>query len=96
MAERGGQPGNDNAKKSNRVWQEAIKRVVAQGDSQKLRDLAEKLVSLAEAGDVAALKELGDRLDGKPAQQVQVSGDSDSPLVVSVVKFLDAADKPTE
>lgn len=88
--------GNQNARKENRAWSEAIRRVVAQNDSQKLRDLAEKLVALAEAGDVAALKELGDRLDGKPAQQVQVSGDSDAPLVVSVVKFLDAADKPTE
>lgn len=96
MAERGAQPGNNNAKKDNRMWGDAIKRVVAQGDAQKLRDLAEKLVALAEAGDVAALKELGDRLDGKPAQQVQLSGDSDAPLVVSVTKFLDAADKPTE
>lgn len=88
--------GNQNARKDNRMWGDAIKRVVAQKDSQKLRELAEKLVSLAEAGDVAALKELGDRLDGKPAQQVQLSGDSDAPLVVSVTKFLDAADKPTE
>ena len=88
--------GNTNGKKENRIWGEAIKRVVAQGNSQKLRDLAEKLVSLAEAGDVAALKELGDRLDGKPAQQVQLSGDAETPLIVSVVKFLDAADKPTE
>lgn len=88
--------GNTNGKKENRIWGDAIKRVVAQGNSQKLRDLAEKLVSLAEAGDVAALKELGDRLDGKPAQQVQLSGDAETPLIVSVVKFLDAADKPTE
>ena len=88
--------GNTNGAKQNRIWGDAVRRVVAQNDSQKLRDLAEKLVSLAEAGDVAALKELGDRLDGKPAQQVQISGDSDAPLVVSVTKFLDAADKPTE
>lgn len=87
MAERGAQPGNNNAKKDNRMWGDAIKRVVAQGDAQKLRDLAEKLVALAEAGDVAALKELGDRLDGKAAQQVQLSGDSDQPLTVEIVRF---------
>ena len=92
----GGAPlGNSNARKENRLWSETIKRVVAQNDSQKLRDLAEKLVSLAEAADVQALKEVGDRLDGKPAQQVQLSGDPDgAPITTRVEQVI--VDTPTK
>ena len=34
----------------------------------KLRAIAEKTVSMALNGDIAAIKEIGDRLEGKPAQ----------------------------
>ena len=37
------------------------------------RAIAEKLLVLAEGGDVSALRELGDRLDGKPAQESTVN-----------------------
>lgn len=69
--------GNTNARKENRLWRETIHRVVTQEDSKRLRAAAEKLVELAEQGDVAALRELGDRIDGKPAQSIdaQVSGE---------------------
>ena len=53
-----------------------------QNDAQKLRAIADKLVEMAQAGDVSAMRELGDRLDGKPAQQVQLSGDADAPLKI--------------
>ena len=69
MKRSGGQPGNQNARKENRLWADEIRKVLVQG--KKLRPLAEKLVSLAEAGDMSALKEIGDRIDGKPAQTVQ-------------------------
>ena len=71
--------GNKNAVK-NRPWAEVINRALIQGDGQRLRTIAEKLLTLAENGDIQALKEVGDRLDGKPAQQVQLSGDADEPL----------------
>ena len=74
--------GNSNATK-NRPWREAINRALAQHDGQKLRTIAEKLIAQAEAGDIQAIKELADRLDGKPAQQVQLSGDADAPLVIT-------------
>jgi hypothetical protein len=85
--------GNKNATK-NKVWIQALNRAVAQDDGVRLRAAAEKLIDLAVAGDVAALRELGDRLDGKVAQQVLLGGDgSGDPLIVQVVKF---ADTPTE
>ena len=56
--------GNKNATK-NRPWAEAINRVLLAEDGKKMRALAEKLVKAAEDGDVVALKEVGDRVDGK-------------------------------
>ena len=72
--------GNKNAAKPNRLWGDAIRRAIAQNDSEKLRKAADALVKAAENGDVAALRELGDRLDGKAPQQITVSGDADEPL----------------
>ena len=71
----GGAPqGNNNAAK-NKVWSDAIRKVVVQ--RQALDQLALALVEKALAGDLQALKELGDRLEGKPTQSVeqQVSGE---------------------
>lgn len=85
MAESGGQPGNKNATK-NRPWAEAINRALLAEDGKKLRELADKLIARALEGDVAALKEIGDRADGKPAQQVQLQGDEDNPLVAKIVR----------
>ena len=45
-----------------------------------LDDLADKFVEAVEKGELAAFKELGDRLDGKPAQSITVAGDADAPL----------------
>ena len=64
----------DSARRSGKAVHELR---AAEGDDklQKvhvLRLLARKLVNKALEGDVAALKEIGDRLDGKPAQAVDV------------------------
>jgi hypothetical protein len=77
MAERGAQPGNKNATK-NKLWAETLNRALLAEDGKKLRELAEKLIDRALEGDVTALKEIGDRIDGKPAQMIQ--GDPDNPL----------------
>lgn len=73
--------GNQNAAKA-KVWAAAINRALekrAGGDKIKaLDDLAEKLLLACDEQELAALKELGDRLDGKPAQAI--TGDEDSPV----------------
>ena len=43
-----------------------------QSDGEQLRRIADKLLSLAESGDIQAMKEIGDRLDGKPSQQLDL------------------------
>jgi hypothetical protein len=75
---KGGAPkGNQNATKG-RLWNEAIRKVLAEGDKQALVRVARKLVNAAEEGDIQAIRELGDRLDGKPNQSI--SGPDDGPI----------------
>lgn len=65
--------GNQNAVKAKR-WAQAIDRALENRSRaagiEALDALAEKLLTLADAGDLQALKELGDRLDGKSAQPI--------------------------
>jgi len=66
-------PGNQFAVKAKR-WSLAIDKALenrCKGDGIKaLENLAEKLLAACEQGDITALKELGDRLEGKPAQAI--------------------------
>ena len=93
----GGQAGNTNATKS-KPWQDAINRALARyGEGDKdggLNKLADQLLFKCADGDLPALKELGDRIEGKPAQSVTLGGDQDNPIKhlwqVEVVDVKDA------
>ena len=65
-------------KGQDKVWSEAIRLAAFEqaekGGPKKIRRAAEKLVELALDGDMGALKEMGDRLEGKPAQAVELDG----------------------
>jgi hypothetical protein len=76
--------GNKNATK-NKFWSDALRKYVTQ-NPESLERAAKALLLKAEDGDVAAMKELGDRLEGKAAQSVTVSGDEDAPLVTKVIR----------
>lgn len=56
----------------------AIKEAIEGTDKTKLRAVADALVDKAMAGDVTAIKEVADRLDGKVPQGV--IGDEENPL----------------
>lgn len=76
--------GNQNARKA-KVWEQAIKRALARRNPERsvdrgLDDLADKLVAAAEVGDSWAIKEIGDRIDGKAAQAVAVTGEDGGPI----------------
>src|SRR6476661_468384 len=43
-------------------------RIALRGDPLRLRRIAHKLATLAEGGDLGAIREVADRLDGKPLQ----------------------------
>lgn len=51
---------------------------------KRLFNIADRLVTMAEAGDMQAIKELGDRLDGKPAQAI--TGADGEPLTIQFVR----------
>ncbi len=53
-----------------------------------LEPFAAKLKELALAGEITAIRELFDRIDGKPAQQVQLQGDPDQPLVARLERVI--------
>ena len=94
MAERGGQPGNINATKG-AEWRQAIKRALAHKSGKTYREgldrVARKFVEAAENGDAWALKEIGDRIDGKPQQGIDLAGQIELPVsgTVHLVKCRD-------
>lgn len=47
----------------------------AGGDHKRLRQIARKLIDKAEEGDLQAIQQVADRLDGKPAQESTVTID---------------------
>lgn len=51
----------------------------------KLREVADALVAKAITGDVAAIKEIADRLDGKVPQGVIGGDEGDNPIVQEIV-----------
>lgn len=73
------EPGNQLAKNRTnpKPWRDAILRAIKRRedkDPKALEKLADKLLSEAGQGDIGAIKELGDRLDGKPKQETEHSG----------------------
>ena len=54
-------------------WTRALERHAAQ-NPDKLARLAASTFDKALEGDMAAIREIGDRLDGKPAQSMELSG----------------------
>lgn len=78
---RGGVAGRS-GKRLDSLWADALRRAIKrreEKDPQALERLADVLLRKADDGDMAALKELGDRLDGKAAQQVTHEG-GDTPV----------------
>jgi hypothetical protein len=71
----GAPEGNQNSSKNNRLWAETIKRVLIQEDvtGKKIRAIANALIDKASDGDISAIKELGDRLDGKVNQSIDTT-----------------------
>ncbi len=76
--------------KPDKLWRDALLRAVkrrakGKGASQRLELIADKCVEGALDGDMQAIKEIGDRLDGKPTQAI--AGDPEQPhrLVVEII-----------
>ena len=79
MAKSGAQPGNNNAAKA-KIWSDAL-RFACLKDKTRLKRLAEALVKQAEEGNIQAIKELGDRLEGKVPQAIEGTGENGEIIV---------------
>jgi len=89
----GAPKGNKNAAKKRLPWQQALKRALtryADGEGEKrpnfrrgLDRVADAVVKAAVGNDTAAWKEIGDRLEGKPSQSI----DLDATVKVQVDKI---------
>ena len=74
--------GNKNAQKG-RMWNDALRKPIAQDDGRRLRVSVEQLLNLASNGEPWAIKELADRLDGR-SKQVNVLEASDEPELKTI------------
>src|SRR5262245_36334337 len=78
-------------------FKSALRRVLAQDATDaevkrvtsQLRRAATQLLNKAARGDLSAIRELADRCDGKPRQEL--SGTDGGPVVVEILRFADAA-----
>ena len=64
-------------------------RIALRGDPLRLRRIAEELAEKAEEGDLAAFRELADRLDGKPEPQAHKGEDGGDLVVVEMGRNID-------
>lgn len=85
-----GQSGNPTGVQGKtKPWRDAIMRAVSRRetgkDPQALEKLADKLIDAALSGDMQAIKEIGDRIDGKPAQAVVGDAGSDPVRVLQEI-----------
>lgn len=86
-----GQSGNPEGKRTNKPFWSAIDKAIAQDDGERLRRAAEHLLDAAAEGKPWALKEIADRLDGRPANSVEMSGS----IGIGLVGLLGSIGKPS-
>ena len=99
MAFKKGKSGNPRGRGADKEWRDAVRLAVHElrevkgddGKSEKikaLRLLARALVDAGLVGDVTALKEIGDRLDGKPTQAIEHAGEGGGPIELADLRGL--------
>lgn len=71
--------GNQNAAKG-KDFKDALRKALANGGKSRLPDIAKVLVDKACEGEQWAVQEVANRLDGRPAQEVAVTGEGGGPL----------------
>ncbi len=84
-------PQGNNNKTKNKPWADALRRALARFEDkdtkpgEALNRIASQYVNSAINGDKDAIVEIANRLDGKPAQSLNVDEDS-GPLRIEIVK----------
>ena len=85
-----GQSGNPGGRPK-RVWtfmglyEEELENILTTQDGKKIdakRAVAKRVVKMAIDGDIQAIRELSNRLDGMPMQKLEASGPEGEPLII--------------
>lgn len=78
--------------KSDKFWSDAVRLAAfrkCEDDPERrkyINIIAANLVEAAVGGDMAAVKEIGDRIDGRAPQSVALTGEDGGPIQVEDVK----------
>lgn len=88
MAKRGGQPGNKNGAKENRIFGDELRKAIAQDKRKRVRKGIEKLLDKVAKGDLSAINALADRTDGKPAQAITGADGGDLTVVTRIERVI--------
>ena len=78
MAFKQGQSGNPGGRPQDKPWRDALRIAAFEKDGKgrpKLRAIAEKTVALALEGDIQAIMEVANRLDGRPVQAIEANNE---------------------
>jgi hypothetical protein len=87
MAFEKGKSGNPGGRGKLKPFADALRmEIAAVGDDQKgLRIIARALIDKASEGDMQAIKEFADRIDGKVAQAIVGGDEDDNPIVTEII-----------
>ena len=93
-------PRNPRGQQRDKIYREALRLELAdmsEGvDLKKLRQIARAHIEKAASGDMQAIKELADRLDGKPAQILDLSDPDSNPIKKIVTEIVHVNLSPEE
>jgi len=95
MAFQKGQSGNPGGRSKEKPFADALRMEIAAAgkDHKALRRVAKVLIGQAEGGDIRAIRELADRLDGRPMQAVEASVDAPGDTLQAVIDYVAANGK---
>lgn len=78
-----GQSGNPGGRVKDRFVTAALMAQLKEARGSKLFAICRSLIAKAEEGDVQAIREIFDRVEGKPAQTIL--GDKENPLSINAI-----------
>lgn len=84
--------GNTHSSKNNRILNETLKRRLIQEEALRANLIVEALLSKAEEGDISAIKEVFDRMEGKAVAKTELSGPDGGSIPLSIpLEFVDGS-----
>jgi hypothetical protein len=93
-------PRNPRGQQRDKIYREALRLELAdmsEGvDLKKLRQIARAHIEKAASGDMQAIKDLADRLDGRPVQILEHGGPDSNPITKIVTEFVHVNLSPEE